>query len=272
MWGFTYQPSSQLAVTYTTTHVPVGTAAEFGRLRSVDPETGALGEQLEALAQVRAGVGPDTPISWTIFSPLMVARFLMRGGQAQVLEMLRSSPGELKRGLEAITETLVAYAAACVRRGADGIFYATTAATRDQLTDEECRSVQRPYDLRILEAVSEAPFNVMHVCGDDVLFDEFVDYPVAAFSWATTPQNPSLAEGHRRTGRAIIGGIPGKPTIKSMTDSEVAACVRDAVDEMRGRWLLLGPGCSINPDTPERLLHTAREAAQRTQSSFEVEN
>jgi hypothetical protein len=46
-----------------------------------------------------------------------------------------------------------------------------------------------------------------------------------------------------------------------MTDAEVAACARNTVNEMRGRWLLLGPCCSINPDTPERLLYAARDAA-----------
>jgi hypothetical protein len=29
---------------------------------------------------------------------------------------------------------------------------------------------------------------------------------------------------------------------------------------MQDRWHLLGPGCSINPDTPEPLLHAVRHA------------
>jgi hypothetical protein len=33
---------------------------------------------------------------------------------------------------------------------------------------------------------------------------------------------------------------------------------------MKGRWLLLGPDCSINPDTPEALLHAAGAAARET--------
>jgi hypothetical protein len=32
------------------------------------------------------------------------------------------------------------------------------------------------------------------------------------------------------------------------------------VRAMDGRGLLLGPDCSINPDTPEALLHAARTA------------
>src|SRR5262249_54817181 len=60
------------------------------------------------------------------------------------------------------------------------------------------------------------------VCGEGVLFDEFTSYPVTAFSWATVPGNPSLAEAHRRTGRAVVGGFPAKPGIGSATTEALA--------------------------------------------------
>ena len=141
--------------------------------------------------------------------------------------------------------------------GADGLFYATNLARADGLTTGECRRFQRPHDLRVLGAVAQAPFNLLHVCGPAVHFDEFADYPVTAFSWALGAGNPSLAEVHRRTGRAVVGGLPAKPEIASMSETDIAARAKRAVDEMRGRALLLGPDCSINPDTPEALLHAA---------------
>ncbi len=156
----------------------------------------------------------------------MVLPFLVRGGRPQALAWLRSDPGAVEHGLGAVAETLAAYARACLAAGADGLFYATNVATRAQMSAAECRRFQRPFDLAVLAAVEAAPFNLLHVCGEDVLFDEFVDYPVTAFSWALLPGNPSLEEGQRRT----------------------------------GRWLLLGPDCSINPDTPEALLHAVGAA------------
>jgi uroporphyrinogen decarboxylase len=219
---------------------------------------GALGEQLEALTRIRAAVGPDTPIIWTVFAPIMVMAYLTAGGRDQTLRIARSEPKAMDTGLAAIAETLGAYARACVEAGADGLFYATNVArARDGLTPEECRRFQRPHDLRILAAVERAPFNVMHVCGPAIHFDEFADYPVAAFSWALGDGNPPLAEVRRRTGKAVIGGLPAKPVIASMRGEDIAARARRAVDEMRGRALLLGPDCSIDPDTPEALLHTA---------------
>ena len=262
MWGLTYAPSRDRATPYTVTREPLASGAEVGRLAPVDPRRGALGEQIEALRTIRAQVGPDVPIIWTIFSPLMVLPFLVRGGKPHALALLRSDGAAVTRGLGAIAETLAEYARACVDAGADGLFYATNVATRPLMTADECRRFQRPFDLTILAAVAGAPFNLLHVCGEDVWFDEFVDYPVTAFSWALVPGNPSLKEAHRRTGRAVVGGLPAKPHIASMTAPALVGRATTAIGEMTGRWLLLGPDCSINPDTPEALLHAVGAAVR----------
>ena len=263
MWGLTYRPSTDRAIQYSVTQTPLAGAADAARLSPVDPRTGALGEQLDALARIRAGVGADTPIIWTVFAPVMVLPYLLRGGREQALAIARTEPKAMDAALRAIAETLAAYARACVEAGADGLFYATNIARADSLTVEECRRFQRPHDLRILAAVETAPFNLLHVCGPAVHFDEFADYPVAAFSWALGGGNPSLADVHRRTGRAVVGGLPAKPEIASMSAEQLAVRARSAVDEMRGRALLLGPDCSINPDTPEALLHAAAAVVRR---------
>jgi uroporphyrinogen decarboxylase len=260
MWGLTYRPSAARAREFEVTHTPLADARDVARLAPVDPRRGALGEQLEALRLIRVAVGPDVPIIWTVFAPMMVMTYLLRGGREQALALCRTEPKAMEPGLAAIAETLAAYARACVDAGADGLFYATNVARADGLSASECQRFQRPFDLRVLDAVAAAPFNVLHVCGPDVHFDEFADYPVTAFSWALAPGNPSLAEGHRRTGRAVVGGLPAKPEIATMSGQAVAGRARRAIDEMSGRALLLGPDCSINPDTPEALLHAAGAA------------
>jgi uroporphyrinogen decarboxylase len=260
MWGLRYQPSGARTVPYALTSAPVADAGDLRRLGAADPRTGALGEQLEALRLIRAGVGPDTPIIWTVFSPLMTLAYLVRGGRDAALALMRADPTATEHALNALAVTLAAYARDCVAEGADGLFYATNLASRDLVSAEECRRFQRPYDLRILEAAASAPFNVVHVCGADVRFDEFADYPAHAFSWATVPGNPSLGDVRRRTGKAVMGGLPAKPVIATLTAEAMAARVRAAVREMDGRGLLLGPDCSIDPATPDALLHAARGA------------
>ena len=180
----------------------------------------------------------------------------------RALSLLRGAPTAVEHALDAVAVTLAAYAGACLDAGADGLFYATNLATRSLITAAECRRFQRPYDLRVLAAVERAPFNLLHVCGEGALFDEFLDYPVTAFSWATLPGNPTLAEGQLKTGRAVVGGFPGKPDIVGFSAQALADRARSAIAETGGRRLLLGPDCSINPDTPEPLLHAAGDAAR----------
>jgi uroporphyrinogen decarboxylase len=261
-WGLTYTPSGEKARQYTVTHAPVADAGDLARLPVADPRTGALGEQLAALRLIRAAVGPDVPIIWTVFAPPMILPMLARGGRDQALEFLRGAPRETARAFDAMAETLAEYARLCVASGADGLFYATNVATRALLGAEECRRWQRPWDLRILKAVESAPFNLLHVCGAGIQFDEFADYPVTAFSFATLPGNPTFAAARARTGRAVVGGLPAKPEIAGMTEAVLVDRAAAATREMRARWLLLGPDCSINPDTPERLLHAVGAAVR----------
>jgi uroporphyrinogen decarboxylase len=262
MWGLTYRPSTDRAREFTVTRVPLANAHDVERLEPVDPRAGALGEQLEALALIRGAVGPDIPIIWTVFAPIMVMPYLLSGGREQALALCREAPKAMEQGLAAVAETLAGYARACLEAGADGLFYATNVARADGLTAAECRRFQRPHDLRVLAGAAGAPFNVLHVCGSRVHFDEFADYPVAAFSWALGAGNPSLSEAHHRTGRAVMGGLPGKPEIAATSGDALVTRARAAITEMRGRWLLLGPDCSINPDTPEPLLHAVATAVR----------
>ena len=55
-WGLRYQASGDRAVQYTRTHAPCADAAALRRLAPADPAAGALGQQLDALRQIRAGV------------------------------------------------------------------------------------------------------------------------------------------------------------------------------------------------------------------------
>src|SRR6267142_373502 len=151
-WGLEYQASGERATPYTLTHAPCAGAADLSRLQPAGPSAGALGEQLQALRRIRAGVGGDPPIIWTVFSPMMVMPYLLSGGVEQALAIAREDPGALDHALAAVADTLAGYARHAVHHGADGLFYATNVARRDLLTPAECRRFQRPWDLRVLDA------------------------------------------------------------------------------------------------------------------------
>jgi uroporphyrinogen decarboxylase len=262
-WGAAWNPSGERTVNPTPVSYPIEQIGDLAKLRPVDPTGGPFAEQLEALRLIRAAVGPDTPIIWTVFNPLMISRYLLSGGADMMLEALRTQPKLMHQALEAITTTMAEYARAAVASGADGLFYATNVATEGLTTPNQYKEFGRRYDRRILDAVADAPFNLMHVCGDAIYFDLFTDYPVHAFNWALGSANPSLGQVERRTGKAVVGGVSTKPVDRDMSPEQIAAEVEAAISAMRGRHLLVGPGCSSSPDNPDANFHAAREAARR---------
>jgi uroporphyrinogen decarboxylase len=237
----------------------VSSAADLGQLRPADWTAGPLGEQLAALRMIRAAIG-DLPIIWTIFNPLMIARRLQPGDISGLRTAMHEHPRALRSALDAVTETMVGYARAALDAGADGLFYATNVGTASQLTTDEYRTWSRDDDLKILHAVSGGTFNLLHTCGDAVLFDVFVEYPVHAFNYALGGQNPGLAALAERTGKAVAGGVTTKPADLALTPTMVAAEVRAAVRDTAGRHLLIAPGCSNSPVVADSIAAAGRDA------------
>lgn len=254
MWGLRYVPSTSVAMWPTVEHYPVRTAGEFAALEPVPvAPCSALSEQIEAFGMVRDALGPDVPIIATIFAPIMVAAFMLPDGMADVVRFMSEAPDEFEKGLAAISDTLAEYAVRCRDAGTDGIFYATTVANAHLMTEHQFARFQTPFDLAILNA-APGPLDILHMCGDNILFDSFADYPAPILSWAANGMNPSLKEAHARTGKAVMGGLPGKPAMGAMAVGDVLQRARESLREMDGRFHILGPDCSINPDTPAETL------------------
>jgi uroporphyrinogen decarboxylase len=264
-WGAELEPSSDPNKGPIWIRPAVTSAADWRTLRPLEPDRGALGEQLQALRLIRDGLAGEAYFIQTIFSPLSIAKYLVGNDPAPVKAAMRDDPGDLRAALDIITETFITYSLASLEAGASGIFFATTGwATRDMLSEDDYWRWGHEYDLRVLEAIKDrAPFNVLHNCGGGISFDLLAEYPVHAISWAATlPGNPSLAEGLARTQKAVMGGISEKTTLPDGTPEDVAYEVRQALAQTNGVRLLLAPGCSIPPRTPPANLAAAATAAR----------
>ena len=130
------------------------------------------------------------------------------------------------------------------------------------LTREQHRHFAVAPDSTILQAVSDAPFNVLHLCAEDIDFSDFRDYPVAAVNWEIGPGNPSLSDARTLTGRALLGGVSPKPDFAKLRPKDVTAQVVAAITATGGRHVLIGPGCSVNPASPSANYRAARDAAR----------
>ena len=244
---------------------PVRYPDEWRSLRALEPDRGVLGEHLDALRLIRDGLRGEAHFVQTVFSPLSIAKYLVGNVSEPVKESMAGHRKALESALDTISRVFSEYVLACIEAGASGIFFATTGwASSENLREDEYRVFGIPYDLRVLEAVAgKAPFHVLHNCGDNIYFDLLADYPVSAISWASTlPGNPSLADGKKRTGKAVMGGVSEKTTLPDGTPEDVASEVSRAIEETTGSRVLIGPGCSIQPRTPRANLEAAAGAAR----------
>jgi uroporphyrinogen decarboxylase len=262
-WGCRYRPSGGADAPPQTLAVAVKSAADLRSLRPLDPSRGAYGEQLAALRLIREGLAGGVLFIQTVFSPLAVASRLA-GSYEPIRQYMAEAPLDLEAALRVISETLAAYARACLEAGADGIFFASVEwGSRSYISAEQYDRFGRPFDLRVLEAVQGAPFNLLHVCRNNNRLTDLLDYPVHAFHWAATgTDNPSLADILARTDKAVMGGVNHDSTILGSRPEDVTAEARAAIDATGGRRFLLAPGCSIAPQTPEANLRAMVAAAR----------
>ncbi|HKI56232.1 MAG TPA: uroporphyrinogen decarboxylase family protein [Trueperaceae bacterium] len=227
---------------------------------AIAPDREPLTTQLEVIRRLREALGPEVPIVETLFDPLQT---LLRSAGGSVLALVRQEPAAARRALEAVAETLRGYLGAAREAGADGVFYSLNWATRPEaggLEDREFRSLIEPLDRSLLEA-AEGMVRIGHVHGVDLDFRRVADLPLEAFNWSHRHTAPSLAEARELTGRAVIGGID-EIAFASQTLGEAELGIRRAVAETGRQGLLIGPGCTVPPDTPQRLLLGVRRMVE----------
>lgn len=239
---------------------PIREPADWSRLPDVSPERGTLKQQVDVVRLVRQALGPDTPVIQTIFSPLNIALKLV-GDQATLLDTVATHETLLRQALERITRDVVAFGRACQAAGADGFFFATQLADRAAFPEATYRRLGVPYDLQVLQALRPASWcTVLHLHGEDPLFDLADAYPVDGVNWHDRDSTVSLAEGLQKTKRCLVAGIARRGVITQGTPEQVAAEVRDAIAQTGGRRLIVAPGCVIPDAVPVANLLAARQA------------
>jgi uroporphyrinogen decarboxylase len=262
-WKVRVRPSGEKHKGPVFEDAPIKSASDWKRLRPQEPDQGALGEQLKALQLINHSVGYDAYFVQTIFSPLGIAQYLAGNQSEPVLYTIREDRSALHSALRVITETFTTFAIACLEYGASGIFYATNGwASQSLLTPDQYREFGEQYDLEFLDAIKRARLNILHNCGTHIYFDQLASYPVHALSWAATQDgNPDLLDGHKRSGKAVMGGISQQSVLKSGSAAQVRDEIGQALEQTGGRSLLLAPGCAIDPATPSKNLEAVRLAA-----------
>jgi uroporphyrinogen decarboxylase len=259
-WGYRFDPSRDALTKPAVRHFPVASVGDWARIEPLDPRAGVLGEHLKALRAVVAGA-QGAPVLMTVFTPLSIAGDLVAGDQV-LIEHLHTDPHAVETALEAITQTFERFAEEVLNAGADGLFFATTQwASRKLLTVDEYNRWGRPYDLRVLGRVADAPFNLLHVCSEQSLLAELSDYPVALFNWGfADPGNPDLASGQKLVRKPVVGGVTRKEDLLHAPAADLYVRVRELAQQFAETPWVCGPDCSIYPESKVDNLRAVRQA------------
>lgn len=247
-WGAVYEPPKE-QTNQTLLRSALETLDQLGAVASVHAERGVLGEHVESTRLVVEGTRGEVDVIQTVFSPMSVLG-LMFGHPRALKQAAVEAPAAVHGAIRRITTTIIDYSRANLNAGASGVFYAPLQwASRDNATPDFYREFGRPYDLQVLDAIADAPFNVLHVCHTNNMVAELLDYPVAAINWDDRDAtNASLAEVWANTETAVMGGV-SRSGLGELNAEQVEAQAREAADVGPTRVFVTG-GCSIPPHTP----------------------
>jgi uroporphyrinogen decarboxylase len=240
------------------TRPAVTTAADWRTLRPVDVTQGSFGRELDHLARLVGLVGPDIPVLATVFSPLTIAAKLSNGAHRA---HAAADPDAFCAGLEVLAQVTGDFARAAMARGCAGAFFATQDATPAAFDPAAYRRFGAHYDDPVLRAMRDAGgwFNVLHMHGEDILFDALRDYEITALNWHIGETAPSIG-AYRAGGGAkpIVGGLV-RNHLTQRDDAAVRADIERTIAETGGRGILIAPACVIRHPVDEGTL--ARAAA-----------
>ena len=201
----------------------------------------------------------------TLYSPFMCA------GHTTSLPLLTShlqeNPDAVRKGLEAITGSLMRFVTACIRLGVDGFYASTQGGEAGRFADPGvfARHV-KPFDLVLMNEMKRScPFNILHVCDYNAPYADlspFTDYPghVVNCNPQLTERKLSWTEIARLFGRPCMGGMDRHGLMTSAGPVEIAREVTRVLNEA-SRPFILGADCTLPADIKWDSIRAAVDAA-----------
>jgi uroporphyrinogen decarboxylase len=254
-------------------------ASDLSYLSGLSGQEAEFRDELEILAGLRRRLGADVPMIVTVFSPWATLRRLCApesdvhgppkivaadARDAAITSMLREDRAAVAAGLLELGRVLAKFSEDAIVAGADGVFL----SVRDDWADTPENgtgtydALARGADLTILEAVSSARFNMLHICGKAIDFARFSSYPVHVLNWADRYAGPSIAQTARLVDKPLSGGVDNLNTLPKGTPAQVEEEVRDAIAQAGERAFMVTPGCTYDPHAvPEANLEALVRAA-----------
>jgi len=222
----------------------VNRSLDWTELRSLSPDRGYLGQQVECMRLVCQSMeAENVPVVQTIYSPFTQATRL--SGSEQVLRNMRTHADRLRTGLNIITESTLRFIEALWRiPNIAGVFFVTEFANYDTMSEAEYASFAMPYNMKILESLPERWwFNWIQVKGKSPMLRLFGDLPVQVINWDTREGHPDLSRSKSLFAQASGGGLSDWKDLHQGTPTTIQDAIRQAIQQTESRrFILAGSG------------------------------
>ena len=163
-------------------------------------------DQIRALMAIRDALQRSAHFVETIFNPWNVAEKL--SSPEAVKQLQAEQPQRLLDALEAIAKSEATHARRAMNAGASGIFLAIANAQPQILGRDDYATFSAPFDRMVLDAVKDAPLNVLHLHGDAVYLDAFYQgWPAAVINYSTHGTKVGIDAVRASYAGVIAGGI-----------------------------------------------------------------
>lgn len=263
-WGTRDEWKGSSEGTSEITTYPVQKPEDWEKIQPINVLQGSLGAQLQCVKIMVKHFGKERPILQTVFNPLSQAKHLI--GKEMLLVHLRKYPDAVKKALENITQTTIDFVHHCKKLGADGLFFAVQHAQYGLLSEDEFEQFCKPYDLEILNVAQPMWLNMVHLHGENVMFDQVSKYPVQVINWHDRSTEPNLAEGLNRFPGIVCGGLRRIESMILGTPESIQAEAQDAILQTGGKRFILGTGCVVPITAPHGNLLAARKSVETEKS------
>ncbi len=221
-----------------------------GRWYELKPETNPFAPQIQALRQIRDGLGGQAYFVETLFNSWNVAEKL--SSKEEVRRLKQENPDALLHALDVITTSQIHHAKRALSTGASGILLAVANANSNELSKADYVKFSLPFDRRLLEAVSEARINILHLHVDHDYLDAVAGLPAQVVNYSLPVTGISFADARKRFSQTLMGGIDER-NYRTLSAEQIGEQWKAAAAAAGPRFLL-SPGCSV-PDnsSPEEL-------------------
>lgn len=232
------------------------TQDDWDKIKKLPPDQGAYQDRILCIQSIKKELDTAYPMMETIFSPLTTVKKL-RGDE--IIKDLIEIPEKIENVLSIIVDETMDYIGKLVEQGVDGIFFATQVGTHNFISEELHRRFGVKYDLRLLDKVKDKlKFIVIHIHGENIMFEHFLDYPHSALSWHANITPPSISEARKKYNTIALCGI-NRATLWKGKREDIKKEIINAVKEADGRGIIIAPGCTIPPASPPENLLFVRD-------------